>query len=678
MKIKYLMHIFLVAFLMFACQGKQEQPEVAETQKVESADFEFLAEQFADLKILRYQIPGFDQLSLQQKKYVYYLTQAGLAGRDIMYDQNYRHNLKIRRALEKVYTSFTGDKTTEDWKNFEVYLKRIWFSNGIHHHYANDKFEPGFSKAYLEELLSSTGTELDGEALEVIFNDADSKKVNLDPEKGLVEGSAINFYAPDITTADVDAFYSAIEVDAKQPIEKGLNSKLVKEDGKVIEKVWKSGGLYSASINTIIEWLEKAREVAENDTQKKQLGLLIEYYKTGDLKTWDDYNIVWAKSTEGDVDYINGFIEVYNDPKGYKGSYESVIQIKDFEMSKKMAVLAENAQWFEDNSTLQEEHKKANVVGVSYKTINVAGEAGDASPSTPIGINLPNNNWIREQHGSKSVSLGNIIHAYNNAGSSGRLQEFAHDEEEVKYEEEYGQLADKLHTALHEVIGHASGKLNEGVGTPKETLKNYASTLEEARADLVGLYYLPDQKLVEIGISPDAKAIGKAAYDGYIRNGLMLQLIRLNLGDDIEEAHMRNRQLVSAWAMEKGMADNVIEKVQKDGKTYFKINDYDKLRGLFGDLLKEIQRIKSEGDFEAGRDLVETYGVKVDQDLHKEVLERNSKFKSAPYAGFINPDLVPVTDDQGEITDVQVVQPESFAAQMLRYAQDYTTLPDVN
>ena len=678
MKIKYLMHIFLVAFLMFACQGKQEQPEVAETQKVESADFEFLAEQFADLKVLRYQIPGFDQLSLQQKKYVYYLTQAGIAGRDIMYDQNYRHNLKIRRALEKVYTGFTGDKSTEDWKNFEVYLKRIWFSNGIHHHYANDKFEPGFSKAYLEELLSSTGTELDGEALEVIFNDADSKKVNLDPEKGLVEGSAINFYAPDITTADVDAFYSAIEVDAKQPIEKGLNSKLVKEDGKVTEKVWKSGGLYSGSINTIIEWLEKAREVAENDTQKKQLGLLIEYYKTGDLKTWDDYNIVWAKSTEGDVDYINGFIEVYNDPKGYKGSYESVIQIKDFEMSKKMAVLAENAQWFEDNSTLQEEHKKANVVGVSYKTINVAGEAGDASPSTPIGINLPNNNWIREQHGSKSVSLGNIIHAYNNAGSSGRLQEFAHDEEEVKYEEEYGQLGDKLHTALHEVIGHASGKLNEGVGTPKETLKNYASTLEEARADLVGLYYLPDEKLVEIGISPDAKAIGKAAYDGYIRNGLMLQLIRLNLGDDIEEAHMRNRQLVSAWAMEKGMADNVIEKVQRDGKTYFKINDYDKLRVLFGELLREIQRIKSEGDFEAGRDLVETYGVKVDQDLHKEVLERNSKFKSAPYAGFINPDLVPVTDDQGEITDVHVVQPESFAAQMLRYAQDYTTLPDVN
>jgi len=678
MKIKYLIHILLVAFLVFACQGKQEQPEVAETQKTESKDFEFLSEQFADLKILRYQIPGFDQLSLQQKKYVYYLTQAGLAGRDIMYDQNYRHNLKIRRALENVYTNFSGDKTTEDWKNFEVYLKRIWFSNGIHHHYANDKFEPAFSRAYLEEIMSATGTELEGEALEVIFNEADSKKVNLDPEKGLVEGSAINFYAPDVTTADVDAFYGAMKVDAKQPIEKGLNSKLVKENGKLAEKVWKSGGLYGASIDKIIEWLEKAREVAENETQKKQLGLLIQYYKTGDLKTWDEYNIVWAKSTEGDVDYINGFIEVYNDPKGYKGSYESVIQIKDFEMSKKMAVLAENAQWFEDNSTLQEEHKKSNVVGVSYKTINVAGEAGDASPSTPIGINLPNNNWIREQHGSKSVSLGNIIYAYNNAGSSGRLQEFAYDEDEVKYEEEYGQLADKLHTALHEVIGHASGKLNEGIGTPKETLKNYASTLEEARADLVGLYYLPDEKLVEIGISPDAKAIGKASYDGYIRNGLMMQLIRLNLGDDIEEAHMRNRQLVAAWAMEKGKADNVIEKVEKDGKTYFKINDYDKLRVLFGELLSEIQRIKSEGDFEAGRDLVETYGVKVDQELHKEVLERNSKFKSAPYSGFINPDLVPVTDDQGEITDIKVEQPESFATQMLRYAEDYTTLPDVN
>ena len=677
MKIKYFLGLFLMASLLFSCQ-KSEKIETTQVQNETAKDFEYLSEQFADLKILRYQIPGFDQLSLKQKKYVYYLTQAGLSGRDIMYDQNYRHNLKIRRALENVYTSYTGDKNSDDWKNFEIYLKRVWFANGIHHHYANDKFKPAFNRTYLEGLLADTKTELEGEALEVIFNDADNKKVNLDPDKGLVEGSAINFYGPDITTADVDKYYAAIKVDKNQPIEKGLNSRLVKEDGKLKERVWKSGGLYGASIDKIISWLEKAKEVAENETQATALGHLIKYYQTGDLKTWDEYNIVWAKSTEGDIDYINGFIEVYNDPKGYKGSYESVIQIKDFEMSKKMAALANNAQWFEDNSPLVEEHKKKNVVGVSYKTINVAGEAGDASPSTPIGINLPNNNWIREQHGSKSVSLGNIIHAYNNAGSSGRLQEFAYEADEIKYEEEYGQLADKLHTALHEVIGHASGRLNEGVGTPKETLKNYSSTLEEARADLVGLYYLPDNKLVEIGISPDSKAIGKASYDGYIRNGLMLQLIRLNLGDDIEEAHMRNRQLVAAWAMEKGEAENVIEKVEKDGKTYFKINDYDKLRELFGELLREIQRIKSEGDFDAGRDLVETYGVKVDQDLHKEVLERNSQFKSAPYSGFINPVLVAVEDENGEIQDITVQQPESFAAQMLQYAKDYTTLPDEN
>lgn len=677
MKHKYILSLLLITGLLFSCQQKQPEPK-AEQAQVQTDQFEYLSEQFADIKILRYQVPGFDQLSLDQKKYVYYLTQAGLAGRDIIYDQNYRHNLKIRRALEKIYKTYKGDTSTEDWKNFEIYLKRIWFANGIHHHYANDKFAPGFSKEYLNFLLKETDVNLDGEALEVIFNDRDLKKVNLNPEKGLVKGSATNFYGTDITASDVDTYYKALEVDPLRPIEKGLNSKLIRENGKIIEKVYKSGGMYGASIDKIISWLTKAKEVAENESQAKGLELLIKYYQTGDLKTWDEYNIVWAKSTEGDIDYINGFIEVYNDPKGYKGSFESVVQINDFEMSEKMAALANNAQWFEDNSTLDEAHKKKNVVGVSYKTVIVAGEAGDASPSTPIGINLPNNNWIREQHGSKSVSLGNIIHAYNNAGSSGRLKEFAYDEKEVEYEETYGQLADKLHTALHEVIGHASGKLNEGIGTPKETLKNYASTLEEARADLVGLYYLPDEKLVEIGISPDAKAIGKAAYDGYIRNGLMMQLIRLNLGDDIEEAHMRNRQLVSKWAMEKGEADKVIERIQKDGKTYFKINDYDKLRSLFGDLLKEIQRIKSEGDFEAGKNLVETYGVKVDQDLHKEILERNKQFQSAPYSGFINPVLLPVTDEQGNITDIEVHQPESFAVQMLQYAEDYSTLPDEN
>lgn len=678
MKFKHILSAIVLSILLFSCTETKKDPSQSVEKKEVQNEFNYLAEQFADTKILRYQVTGFDQLSLQQKEYVYYLTQAGLAGRDIMYDQNYRHNLTIRRAFENIYQNYEGDKNSEDWKNFEIYLKRIWFANGIHHHYSNGKFNSKFSQDYLNILLSETNTKLEGEAYDVIFNDVDAKKVNLNPETGLVKGSAINFYAPDITVKDVDDYYSKIEVDKKTPIEKGLNTKLVKENGVLKEKVWKSGGMYGASIDKIIYWLNKAKNVAENQEQAKGLGLLIKYYQTGDLKVWDEYNIVWAKSTEGDIDYINGFIEVYNDPKGYKGSYESVVQIKDFDMSKKMAALATNAQWFEDNSTLMEEHKKKNVVGVTYNTVNVAGEAGDSSPSTPIGINLPNNNWIREQHGSKSVSLGNIIGAYNNAGGSGRLEEFAYNEEEVQYEKKYGQLADKLHTALHEVIGHASGQLNEGVGTPKETMKNYASTLEEARADLVGLYYLPDEKLVEIGISPDAKGIGKAAFDGYIRNGLLVQLVRLDLGDDIEEAHMRNRQLVCAWAMEKGADDKVIEKITKNGKTYFVINDYDKLRTLFGDLLREIQRIKSEGDYEAGKALVENYGVKVDQDIHKEILERNSKFKSAAYSGFINPVLVPVTNEEGKITDVKVTQPETYAIQMLEYAKQYTTLPNVN
>ena len=678
MNFKYIISAIAIVFILGSCQPKHEDKVITAPVQTDEQAFEFFSEQFDDIKILRYQIPGFDQLSLQQKKYVYYLNQAGLSGRDIMYDQNYRHNLKIRRALEVVYVKYEGDRNTEDWNNFETYLKKIWFANGIHHHYANDKFVPKFSAEYLKEIMKDSRVKLDDAAFEIIFNQEDLKKVNLNASTGLIKGSAINFYGEGLTAEEVDVFYAQIETDKNQPIEKGLNSQLVKENGEVKEKVWKSNGMYGAAIDKIIYWLNEAKEVTENDAQKKGLELLIEYYATGDLKIWDEYNIVWATSTDGDIDYINGFIEVYNDPKGYKGSYESVVQIKDFEMSKKMAALAENAQWFEDNSTLDPSHKKENVVGVSYKTVNVAGEGGDSSPSTPIGINLPNNNWIREQHGSKSVSLGNIIHAYANAGSSGRLKEFAFDEEEVQFEEEYGQLADKLHTALHEVIGHASGKLNPGVGTPKETLKNYSSTLEEARADLVGLYYLPDNKLVEIGISPNAEGIGKAAFDGYIRNGLITQLIRLNLGDDIEEAHMRNRQLVAAWAFEKGADENVIEKVEKDGKTYFKINDYSKLRALFGELLKEIQRIKSEGDFESGKNLVETYGVKVDQELHKEVLERNSQFKSAPYSGFINPVLSPKMDENDEIIDIEVVQPKSFKDQMLQYAKDFTTLPDNN
>lgn len=675
MKNNYAALLIISLLLLVSCETKVEK-----VVAVENPPFEFFAEQFADIKVLRHEIPGFENLTLNQKKLVYYLSQAGLAGRDIMYDQNYRHNLKIRRAFENIYQNYTGDKTSEDWKNFEIFLKRIWFSNGIHHHYANDKFKPEFSKEYFDSLLKETSTELSGEAYDVLFNDADAKKVNLDESKGLLEGSAINFYSPNVTAADVEKFYaSKIDKNDATPIELGLNSKLVKNaDGSMEEKVWKIGGMYSQAIEKMVYWLELAVTVAENEKQGAALKLLIKYYQTGDLKIWDEYNIAWATSTDGDIDYIHGFIEVYKDPIAHRGSYESIVQIKDFEMSQKMASLSENAQWFEDNSTLFPEHKKKNVVGVSYKTVNVASESGDASPSTPIGVNLPNSNWIRQQHGSKSVSLGNIIAAYNGAGGTDRLKEFAFDEAEINAEITYGQTADKLHTSLHEVIGHASGQINAGVGQPKETLKNFSNTLEEARADLVGLYYLPDTKLVEIKISPNAEGIGKAAYDGYIRNGLLTQLVRLNLGDVIEEAHMRNRQLVAAWAYEKGKAENVIEKVVKDNKTYFVIRDYAKLRVLFGELLREIQRIKSEGDFKAGKALVETYGINVDQAIHKEVLERNSKFKSAPYSGFVHPVLVPEMDANGNITDVKVVQPASFTEQMLDYAKNYTTLPNEN
>ena len=464
----------------------------------------------------------------------------------------------------------------------------------------------------------------------------------------------------------------------EKPLSFGLNSQLVKENGVLKERIYKSGGLYGSAIDEIIKWLALAQGVAENQAQGDAIGLLIEYYKTGDLQIWDDYNVAWTAATEGNIDYINGFVEVYNDPLGYRGSYETIVQINDFDMSQKMKVLSDNAQWFEDNSTLMDEHKKKNVVGVTYKVVNVAGEAGDATPSTPIGVNLPNANWIRKEVGSKSVSLGNIIHAYNNAGNTGRLKEFVNDEEELELEEKYGQLADKLHTALHEVIGHASGQLNPGVGQTKETLKTYSSTLEEGRADLVGLFYLYNPKLQELGLVDDWEAVGKAAYDGYIRNGLMTQLIRLNLGDDVEESHMRNRQWVSAWAFEQGKKDNVIEKITRDGKTYYNINDYSKLHDLFGQLLRETQRIKSEGDYAAVEALVETYGVKVDQELHAEVLKRNEQFTSAPYSGFVNPVLVPETNDAGEIIDIIVTQPESFDVQMLNYAQDYSYLPEEN
>ncbi|WP_394338633.1 dipeptidyl-peptidase 3 family protein [Flavobacterium aquicola] len=643
----------------------------------ENVPFDFFVEQFSDIKVLRYQIPGWENLSLKEQELVYYLTQAGNSGRDIMWDQHYRYNLKIRKALENIYQNYNGDKSTADWKNFEIYLKRVWFSNGIHHHYSNDKIKPDFSINYFNTLLTATKTDLSPEITAILFNEADSKKVNLDASKGLLEGSAINFYDKGITQKDVEAFYANKKSpDPKKPYSFGLNSKLVRNaNGQLEEKVWKSGGMYGAAIDKIIYWLEKAQKVAENKKQGDAIGLLIKYYKTGDLKTWDDYNIAWLSATEGNIDYINSFIEVYNDPLGYRGSYEGIVQIKDFDMSKKMEVVSSNAQWFEDNSPLAPEHKKKKVVGVSYKTVIVAGESGDSSPSTPIGVNLPNADWIRAEHGSKSVSLGNIIDAYSKAGGKGRLKEFANDAEEIRLAEKYGELGGKLHTSLHEVVGHASGQINPGVGTPKETLKNYSSTLEEGRADLVGLYYLYSPKIQEIGLTDNWKELGMECYDGYIRNGLMTQLVRLELGANIEEAHMRNRQWVSAWVFEKGQKDNVIEKITRDGKTYFNITDYDKLHELFGQLLKEVQRIKSEGDFEAGKALVETYGVKVDQKLHAEILERNKQFPDAPYSGFVNPVLIPKLNAKGQIISIEIEQPKTFAEQMLQYSKKYGFLP---
>ncbi len=675
MKFRTLTGMILCAAALGACSKKES---ITVVKKV-SADFDYKVEEFGDIQVLRYQIAGWDKLTAKEQELVYYLTQAGMAGRDIFWDQNYKHNLKIRKALENVYTAYAGDKSTENWKQFDTYIKRVWFSNGIHHHYSTDKIKPGFDIAYFKQLLTDTQTILAPEIVEILFNDVDAKKVNLDESKGLIAGSAVNFYDKGITDQEVEAFYKAKKSDdPNRPVSFGLNSKLIRNaSGQLEEKVWKSGGMYGPAIDKIIYWLEKAKGVAENKKQADALGLLIKYYQTGDLKTWDDYNIAWLGATEGNIDYIQGFVEVYNDPIGYRGSYESVVQIKDFDMSAKMEKISHQAQWFEDNSPLMAAHKRKDVVGVSYKTVIVAGESGDSSPSTPIGVNLPNADWIRSEHGSKSVSLGNIVDAYNNVGGTSKLKEFANDQEEIDLDVKYGELADKLHTALHEVVGHASGQINKGVGTPKETLKGYASTLEEGRADLVGLYYLYDPKLQELGLVEDWKKTGMAAYNDYIRNGLMTQLVRIEPGANIEEAHMRNRQWVSAWVFEKGQKGNVIEKLTRNGKTYFNITNYEKLRALFGELLKETQRIKSEGDFAGAKALVENYGVKVDQKLHTEVLKRNQQFKSPPYSGFVNPVLIPKMEG-GKIKSIEVTQPKTFAEQMLYYSKNYSFLPGEN
>lgn len=643
--------------------------------------FIWQTDQFADVRILRYQVPGWEQLSLQQKQLAYYLNMAGLAGRDILWDQNHRHNLQVRRALERILREHKGDRTGAEWTDFLTYAKQVFFSNGIHHHYSNDKHEPAFSRGYFEALLKGCGATLPAEVLTTMFDPAvAAKKVSLEAGKDLVQASAVNFYGPGVTQAEVEAFYAAREKqdDPAMPLAHGLNSRIVRgADGRLQEQVYKVGGLYGPALEESVKWLEKAAAVAENPQQRKAIDVLIQYYRTGDLRTWDDFNIAWVKDTTNSVDFILGFVEVYNDPLGKRGSYESIVEVNDPEATRNMLAIQRNAQWFEDNSPLMPEHKKRNVVGITYRFINTAGESGDAAPSTPVGVNLPNANWIRAAHGSKSVSLGNISEAYEKSAGSSTLEVFCHDAEEIARAKAHGALAGKLHTALHEVVGHASGQLEPGVGETDQTLKSYASTLEEGRADLVALYFIMDPKLVELGVMPSLE-VGMAEYDGYLRNGLLVQLRRIKPGKDIEEAHMRNRMWVSAWVVEKGLKEGVVAKVVRDGATYYDIRDYQKLRTLFGELLREVQRIKSQGDHEAGKALVETYGVKVDPAVHAEVLKRAERIRTAPYAGFIQPQMVPVLDASGGITDVKLEFPDDFVKQMLHFGEKHSFLPDVN
>ncbi len=672
--------ILAVSSLLIGCGGNTETEVIEEVDSTAAADkFEYLAEQFADLRILRYRVPGFEELDLQTKELLYYLYEAANAGKEITYDQNYKHNLCVKRTLENIYRTYSGAREGEDYENFVVYLKRVWFANGIHHHYATKKMIPEFSKEYFKALVA--GSEQSGFPLqdnetvdalvekltEILFDPTvDMKRVNKDPNADPVAGSANNYYEG-VTQVQAEEFYANMKKkDDPEPISYGLNSKLIMTENGLEEKVWKVGGMYTEAIEQVVYWLKKASGVAESEPQKK-----------ADLATFDAYSIAWVNDADSKVDVVNGFIEVYGDAIGYRGAYESVVSVRDVEASKRIAAIGDEAQWFEDNSSISDEHKKEKVVGISAKVINVVAESGDASPSTPIGINLPNANWIRSNHGSKSVNLGNIVKAYNEAKKQGgMLEEFAFSEEEIALAKEHGALAGDLHTDMHEVIGHASGKLNDGIGTPKETLKSYSSTLEEARADLVALYYLMDPKLIDLGIMTTLD-VGKTEYNSYIRNGMMMQLVRLEEGETIQESHMRNRQLVAKWSYEKGKEENVIERVIKEGKTYMVVRDYEKLKVIFGELLKEIQRIKSEGDYEAGKNLVETYGVQVDPELHKEVLARYEKLGIAPYAGFINPVLKPVMEGD-KVIDVLIEYPGDFSEQMMYYAENYSFLPTYN
>ena len=668
--------------LLTACGGNPKT--TAEAEKID-----YTVEQFADLQILRYRVPGFEDLSLKQKELVYYLTEAALQGRDILFDQNGKYNLTIRRVLEAVYTGYKGDKNTPDFKAMEVYLKRVWFSNGIHHHYGSEKFVPGFTPEFFRQAVQSvdaatlplaegqTVEQLCEEVFPVIFDPTVMpKRVNQAAGEDLVLTSACNYY-DGVTQQEAEDFYNALKNPQDEtPVSYGLNSRLVKEDGKIQEKVWKVGGLYGQALEKIVYWLKKAEGVAETPEQKAVIAKLMEFYETGDLKTFDEYAILWVKDLNSRIDFVNGFTESYGDPLGMKASWESLVNFKDLEATQRTELISGNAQWFEDHSPVDGQFKKEKVKGVSAKVITAAILAGDLYPATAIGINLPNANWIRSHHGSKSVTIGNITDAYNKAAhGNGFNEEFVYSDAELQLIDKYADVTDELHTDLHECLGHGSGKLLPGVAP--DALKAYGSTIEEARADLFGLYYVADPKLVELGLTPSADAY-KAQYYTYLMNGLMTQLVRIEPGNNVEEAHMRNRQLIARWVYEKGAAEKVVELVKKDGKTYVVINDYEKVRDLFGRLLAGIQRIKSTGDYAGAHDLVEAYAVKVDPALHAEVLERYKKLNLAPYKGFVNPKYEVVTDADGTITDVTVTYDEGYAEQMLRYSKDYSTLPSVN
>ena len=643
--------------------------QASQGDKVEG--FKYLLDEFADIKVIRYTVPGWEDLSLSQKEYVYHLAEAAKWGRDIYWDQNCEGNLPLRRVLEQIVSEYAGDKECDEYKAFEVYAKRVFFSNGVHHHYAEDKFFPACSREYFASLMEAVGAK-DQAVLDFVYDRSSGlQRRSTSSEGDIVELSSVNYY-DGVSRKEVEEYYKSIEVPGEDhPVSYGLNTKVVKKDGKVTELPWCVGGIYSEQISKICEELEKAAAVAENERQRKCISLLVDYYRSGDLRKWDEYNVEWVKELEGTVDFVNGFVEDYNDPLGRKGAWEGNVNIKDHKASGRSEILSANAQWFEDNSPVAAQFKKAEVKGVSAKVINVACISGDSYPSTPIGINLPNADWIRKEYGSKSVTIANITHAYDyaaNESPKNMLDEFAWDEQEKELARKYGSYASEIHTDLHECLGHGSGQLLPGVAAT--AMGEYSSALEETRADLFGLYYSADPKLVELGIMPDKDAY-KAEYSSFIRNGLFTQFTRVELGAKNTEAHMQNRKLIAQWCYEKGLSDNVIEKKVRDGKTYFVVNDFEALRGLFGQLLAEVQRIKSEGDYQAGKALVETYAVNIDPQLHKEVLERYAALELKPYGGFVNPDIVPVVRN-GEVVDYRLEYAESFLEQQLKYGREYS------